>query len=285
MQPTVDAPLSGFGENQCTQDPRIPMQPIQTPYSAPLVTPMVALVLPNYMFPQMGGAPRQPFYPKMGSFPAQPTFQPQPSFAAQAPFPPQSTFTIQTQFTPQNPFTSQTPFPPQPFPFACPEDPPKPAEPELREEPSRSPTPHSVGGGGPPSPPLFQSRCSSPLQLNLLQLEETQRSAERQESTAPSVVPQTNCNSSVEKAGCATVQAKTDKSVPQVGNLSFFLDLQVSYYNQSYYSAFLTIAPFLNTSHFSFFSFCLKVFKQHTQNRKIQMQNFVLTNRWQYSPF
>ncbi|RXN02968.1 period circadian -like protein [Labeo rohita] len=215
MQPTVDAPLSGFGENQCTQDPRIPMQPIQTPYSAPLVTPMVALVLPNYMFPQMGGAPRQPFYPKMGSFPAQPTFQPQPSFAAQAPFPPQSTFTIQTQFTPQNPFTSQTPFPPQPFPFACPEDPPKPAEPELREEPSRSPTPHSVGGGGPPSPPLFQSRCSSPLQLNLLQLEETQRSAERQESTAPSVVPQTNCNSSVEKAGCATVQAKTDKSVPQ----------------------------------------------------------------------
>ncbi|KAK2900520.1 hypothetical protein QQF64_015536 [Cirrhinus molitorella] len=214
MQPRVDAPLSGFGDSQCTQDPRIPMQPIQTPYSAPLVTPMVALVLPNYMFPQMGAAPRQPFYPKQGSFPAQPTFQPQPSFAPQAPFPPQSTFNIQTQFTPQNPFTPQTPFPPQPFPFACPEEPPKPAEPELREDPSRSPTPQSVGGGGPPSPPLFQSRCSSPLQLNLLQLEETQRSVERQENVAPSVVPQANCSSSVEKAGSATVQAKTDKNVP-----------------------------------------------------------------------
>uniref|UniRef100_A0A672Q0Z6 Period circadian protein homolog 2 n=1 Tax=Sinocyclocheilus grahami TaxID=75366 RepID=A0A672Q0Z6_SINGR len=166
MQPRVDAPLSGFGESQCSQDPRIPMQPIQTPFSAPLVTPMVALVLPNYMFPQIGGAPRQPFYPKQGSFPAQPTFQPQPRFAAQAAFPPQSTFTIQTQF--------------------------------LREEPSRSPTPQSMGGGGPPSPPLFQSRCSSPLQLNLLQLEETQRSAERQECTAPSIVPQTNCRSPVD---------------------------------------------------------------------------------------
>ncbi|XP_042567462.1 period circadian protein homolog 2-like isoform X2 [Cyprinus carpio] len=215
MQPRVDAPLSGFGGSQCSQDPHIPMQPIQTPFSAPLVTPMVALVLPNYMFPQIGGAPRQPFYPKQGSFPTQPTFQPQPSFAAQAPFPPQSTFTLQTQFTPQNPFTPQTPFPPQPFPFACPEEPPKPPESELREEPSRSPTPQSVGGGGPPSPPLFQSRCSSPLQLNLLQLEETQRSAERQECTAPSVVPQTNCSSCVEKAGSATGQTKTDKDVPQ----------------------------------------------------------------------
>uniref|UniRef100_A0A673H8N4 Period circadian protein homolog 2 n=1 Tax=Sinocyclocheilus rhinocerous TaxID=307959 RepID=A0A673H8N4_9TELE len=203
MQPRVDAPLSGFGESQCSQDPHIPMQPIQTPFSAPLVTPMVALVLPNYMFPQIGGAPRQPFYPKQGSFPAQPTFQPQPSFAAQAPFPPQSTFTIQTQFAPQNPFTLQTPFPPQPFPFACPEELPKPPEPELREEPSRSPTPQSMGGGG------------SPLQLNLLQLEETQRSAERQECTAPSVVPQANCSSSVEKAGSATEQTKTDKDVPQ----------------------------------------------------------------------
>uniref|UniRef100_A0A8C1J0W3 Period circadian protein homolog 2 n=1 Tax=Cyprinus carpio TaxID=7962 RepID=A0A8C1J0W3_CYPCA len=166
MQPRVDAPLSGFGGSQCSQDPHIPMQPIQTPFSAPLVTPMVALVLPNYMFPQIGGAPRQPFYPKQGSFPTQPTFQPQPSF------------------------------------------------------PSRSPTPQSVGGGGPPSPPLFQSRCSSPLQLNLLQLEETQRSAERQECTAPSVVPQTNCSSCVEKAGSATGQTKTDKDVPQVGNLN-----------------------------------------------------------------
>ncbi|XP_048019281.1 period circadian protein homolog 2 isoform X1 [Megalobrama amblycephala] len=215
MQPRVDAQMPGFGEAQCSQDPRIPMQPIQTPYSAPLVTPMVALVLPNYMFPQMGSPPRQPFYPKEGSFPAQPSFQPQPSFTTQATFPPQSTFTIQTQFTSQNPFTPQAPFQPQPFQFASPEEPPKRPDPELREELLRTPTPQSMGGSSPPSPPLFQSRCSSPLQLNLLQLEETQRSAERQESMAPSVVPQGNCSSSVEKAGSAVGQTKTDKDVLQ----------------------------------------------------------------------
>lgn len=221
--------MPGFRESQCSQDPRIPMQPIQTPYSAPLVTPMVALVLPNYMFPQMGSPPPQP------SFSAQASFQPQPSFTTQAPFPPQSNFTIQTQFTSQNPFTSQAPFQPQPFQFASPKEPPKPSEPELREELLRNPTPQSVGGSGPPSPPLFQSRCSSPLQLNLLQLEETQRCAERQESTPPSVVLQGIYSSSVEKTGSATRQTKT-KDVPQVGNLflTFFI-LQVP----SYYSAFL----------------------------------------------
>ncbi|KAK7163633.1 hypothetical protein R3I93_007626 [Phoxinus phoxinus] len=212
MQPRVEAQMPGFRESQCSQDPRIPMQPIQTPFSAPLVTPMVALVLPNYMFPQMGSPPQQPFYPKEGSFPAQPSFQPQPSFTTQAPFPPQSNFTIQTQFTSQNPFTSQASFQPQPFQFASPKEPPKP---ELREELLRSPTPQSVGGSGPPSPPLFQSRCSSPLQLNLLQLEETQRCAERQESMTPSVVLQGNCSSSVEKTGSVIGLTKTDKDVQQ----------------------------------------------------------------------
>ncbi|KAG1969119.1 period circadian protein homolog 2 isoform X1 [Pimephales promelas] len=215
MQPRVEAQMPGFRESQCSQDPCIPMQPIQTPYSASLVTPMVALVLPNYMFPQMGNPPQQPFYPKEGSFPVQPSFQPQPSFTTQAPFPPQSNFAIQTQFTSQNPFTSQPPFQPQPFQFASPKEPTKPSEPELREELLRSPTPQSVGGSGPPSPPLFQSRCSSPLQLNLLQLEETQqRCPERQESTAPSVVHQGNYSSGVERAGSATGQTKT-KDVPQ----------------------------------------------------------------------
>nr|VAX54207.1 period circadian clock 2 [Squalius torgalensis] len=216
MQPRVEAQMPGFRESQCSQDPCIPMQPIQTPYSAPLVTPMVALVLPNYMFPQMGSPPQQPFFTaNEGGFPVQPSFQPQPSFTTQASFPPQSNFTIQTQFTSQNLFTSQAPFQPQPFQFASPKEPPKPSEPELREELLRSPTPQSAGGSGPPSPPLFQSRCSSPLQLNLLQLEETQRCAERQESTAPSVVLQGNYSSSVEKTGSATGQTKTDKDVQQ----------------------------------------------------------------------
>ncbi|XP_051555706.1 period circadian protein homolog 2-like isoform X2 [Myxocyprinus asiaticus] len=212
IPPRVDASMSGFENSQCNQDPQIPMQPIQTPYNAPLVTPMVALVLPNYMFPQMGSTPGQPFYPKQGSFPAQPPFQPQPGFPTQTQCPPQSTFTIQTKFTPQNPFTPQPPFKTQPFTFTCPDETPKPPTPER---PSRSPTPQSMGGGGPPSPPLFQSRCSSPLQLNLLQLEETQRSAERLETTAPSVVQQGNSSNTVEKAGSATGQAKSDKDVPQ----------------------------------------------------------------------
>uniref|UniRef100_I3JMA5 Period circadian protein homolog 2 n=1 Tax=Oreochromis niloticus TaxID=8128 RepID=I3JMA5_ORENI len=38
----------------------------------------------------------------------------------------------------------------------------------------------------PTSPPLFESRCSSPLQLNLLSMEEGQRSVERQDTTVAS---------------------------------------------------------------------------------------------------
>uniref|UniRef100_A0A8B9JC28 Period circadian protein homolog 2 n=1 Tax=Astyanax mexicanus TaxID=7994 RepID=A0A8B9JC28_ASTMX len=161
MAPRVDASLSGFGGSQCSQDPRCPIQPIQAPFSAPLVTPMVALVLPNYMFPQIGSAPRQPFYPEQGTFAAQPSF------------PPQTVFPPQTSF---------------------------------QEAQSRSSTPQSMGGRDQPSPPLFQSRCSSPLQLNLLQLEESQRSMERQDSSAPSTGAQGNTSTAAEKT-----LAKTDK--------------------------------------------------------------------------
>uniref|UniRef100_A0A8B9I093 Period circadian protein homolog 2 n=1 Tax=Astyanax mexicanus TaxID=7994 RepID=A0A8B9I093_ASTMX len=135
MAPRVDASLSGFGGSQCSQDPRCPIQPIQAPFSAPLVTPMVALVLPNYMFPQIGSAPRQPFYPEQGTFAAQPSFPPQTVFPPQTSFQPQTTvqFPVQTQFTTQNPFPPPTTFPTQPFQFPLPNDPPKPMEPELRE--------------------------------------------------------------------------------------------------------------------------------------------------------
>ncbi|XP_072525488.1 period circadian protein homolog 2 isoform X3 [Salminus brasiliensis] len=211
MAARVDTSLSGFGDSQGSQDPRCPIQPIQPPFSAPLVTPMVALVLPNYMFPQIGSAPRQPFYPEQGTFSAQPSFPPQTVFPPQAPFQPQATFPVQTPFTTQNPFTPPTPFPTQPFTFTLPDNPPKPPEPELREAQSRSSTPQSMGGRDQPSPPLFQSRCSSPLQLNLLQLEESQRSMERQDSSAPSSGAQGNTTGAAEKAGMAGTQAKTDK--------------------------------------------------------------------------
>ncbi|XP_060727467.1 period circadian protein homolog 2 isoform X4 [Tachysurus vachellii] len=195
IPPRVDAPLSGFGNSQCTQNPRFPMQPMQPmqpQFPAPLVTPMVALVLPNYMFPQLGSAPRQPFYPEQALFP--PT---------QVPFQPQTTFPLQTPFAPQNPF------PAQPFPFTPLDKQPKPAEPETREEPSRSSTPESLGGRDQSSPPLFQSRCSSPLQLNLLQLEESQRVNEKQEATATSAG--TQGSTAVEKGANTGTQPKTDK--------------------------------------------------------------------------
>lgn len=98
-----------------------PLSPAPTSVSpaafpAPLVTPVVALVLPNYMFPT------PPSYP-CG--------------------------------VPQTPAEG----PPTPVSHS-----PSPSLPPLAPSP-----PHC------PDSPLFNSRCSSPLQLNLLQLEESLR--------------------------------------------------------------------------------------------------------------
>ncbi|KAG9494426.1 hypothetical protein GDO78_001992, partial [Eleutherodactylus coqui] len=142
------------------------------PFHAPLLPPMVALVLPNYMYPPTlppsvypGTAPSQPFpvpspfYTPQATFPSStPTFPvPQPAFP-----PAQQGFPI--------PQPSCVPQSVQPFSYPAP-----PAEPKMKEGISRSSTPLD-----PQSPPLFQSRCSSPLQLNLLQLEESQK-ADRSE--------------------------------------------------------------------------------------------------------
>ncbi|KAK2509337.1 hypothetical protein MC885_006599 [Smutsia gigantea] len=97
----------------------LPSAPTSMPpaaFPAPLVTPMVALVLPNYLFPTPSsypyGVPQTP---------------------AEGPSTP----------APHSPSPSLPPLPPSP--------------------------PHH------PDSPLFNSRCSSPLQLNLLQLEEFPR--------------------------------------------------------------------------------------------------------------
>uniref|UniRef100_A0A674JB55 Period circadian regulator 1 n=1 Tax=Terrapene triunguis TaxID=2587831 RepID=A0A674JB55_9SAUR len=93
-----------------------PSQPPTEPaphFPAPLVAPVVALMLPNYVLPP-------PYFP--------------------APF--------------GEPFSPRLPAPP---------------------EASRSTTPER------PNSPPFDSRCSSPLQLNLLQMEEAPKVAERQE--------------------------------------------------------------------------------------------------------
>uniref|UniRef100_A0A8C5E9J7 Period circadian protein homolog 2 n=1 Tax=Gouania willdenowi TaxID=441366 RepID=A0A8C5E9J7_GOUWI len=141
--PRSDPSLStGFGEGQSTQAP-----PTATPFSAPIVTPVVALVLPNYIFPQIG---------QLEQTQTQPAYTPQQAFQ-----PPQTAFTMQTQ----PPFTTVEP---------------------REGAASRSSTPASGPREPATSPPLFESRCSSPLQLNLLSMEEGQRSVERQDSTAPS---------------------------------------------------------------------------------------------------
>ncbi|XP_063771724.1 period circadian protein homolog 2-like isoform X2 [Pseudophryne corroboree] len=159
--------------------PQIPM-PNETPsnmqpFHTPLISPMVAVVLPNYMYPPSlpptvypGAAPQHPF-------PVQPSlYTPQPTFTALNP-----TFSVPQPPFPiiQHPFPIPQPIAPQsgscivqPFSYPMPQ-----SEQKLKDGISRSSTPQK-----PPSPPLFQSRCSSPLQLNLLQLEESPK-AERPE--------------------------------------------------------------------------------------------------------
>ncbi|MBN3300653.1 PER2 protein, partial [Amia calva] len=208
VPPGTDPSMSGFGDNQNAQDNCCPMQP--SPYSAPLMTPMVAFVMPNYMFPQMGNQTRQPFYPEQTLYPNQPTFPAQPTFAAQPTFPAQSAFPMQPPFATQNPFPSQPQFPGQLFHYSVPAEPPKAPVPEQREGLSRSSTPQSVGARDQASPPLFQSRCSSPLQLNLLQLEEPPRSVERQDTGGTAVGVGSQAGTAGDKGGVSS-PAKPDK--------------------------------------------------------------------------
>uniref|UniRef100_A0A3P8XP44 Period circadian protein homolog 2 n=1 Tax=Esox lucius TaxID=8010 RepID=A0A3P8XP44_ESOLU len=221
--------MAGFVDSQCNQDPQCPLTNIQPSlFPTPMVTPMVALVLPNYVFPQMGaGAPgQQPFYqaesagypPQLQPFPVQTPA----AFTSQGPFPPQGQpFSLQTTL----PMPTQGPFPahasftvqahgnatgPSPFfpqagypiptqPFSVSMEPPKPSGETAQ---SRSSTPRSTGGRDQvSSPPLFQSRCSSPLQLNLLQLEETRGSLERQDSMVVAPPAGTQGNNNVNSPG------------------------------------------------------------------------------------
>ncbi|CAL8241576.1 unnamed protein product [Merluccius merluccius] len=127
----------------------LPLYPLYPPLPQPvvpqaqMVPPMVALVLPNYMFPQ-GPAVASPghFY--------NPNFNPYHATAAMP-----------------------LPLPlPMPMPLAAPVCVPSGAMPMLgARPPSRSSTPPTPAERDGAESPLFQSRCSSPL--NLLQLEES----------------------------------------------------------------------------------------------------------------
>nr|XP_023700342.1 period circadian protein homolog 2-like isoform X2 [Paramormyrops kingsleyae] len=202
MAPGVDAPVPGMGDSQAGQDPCFPMQP--PPYTTPLVTPVMAFVMPNYVFPQVGGAPQ-------ASFPPQAAFLPQPQFSMQQPFPPQQPLPPHAPFVPQTPFPSQTMFPTPSFPYGLPPEPSKAPSPELRDAPSRCSSPSSAPRDT-TSPPLFESRCSSPLQLNLLQLEETTRCGERQDGAV-------RTGSSAPGSSTGDRAGQANKELQQMGSL------------------------------------------------------------------
>lgn len=203
---------TGITESQGAQ-----ATPTAPAYPPPLVTPVVAFVVPSFMLPQIGTAPRSPFYadgavfPPQQAFNTQNPFQPQQAYNIQQSLQPQQVYSTQQVFQPQqaystpqhvqNPqecsvhqsyppntgFTPRQPFTPQtPFPYGITLGA-KPPVAESAECPSPLPAPHS--------PPLFESRCSSPLQLDLLQMEEKQDF----HSAAPSSSAQGNCRSAQDK--------------------------------------------------------------------------------------
>ncbi|KAM3927267.1 period circadian protein homolog 1 isoform 3-T4 [Leptodactylus fuscus] len=129
--PLLPPPPPGMPGYPLPMFPPRPPAPEPTPSLPryPLVTPIVALVLPNYLFQPPPVAP--PFYPGVSGFPPFNPTPEAPTVASEAPTP--------------------TPAPPPAQPMAtCP-------------PPSRSSSPPQR---------LFPSRCSSPLQLDLLQMEE-----------------------------------------------------------------------------------------------------------------
>ncbi|KAF5909007.1 period circadian protein 2-like isoform X1, partial [Clarias magur] len=185
--------------------PTVQAPPTAPQFPAPVVTPVVAFVLPSYMLPQLGMPARPPFYLEQ-----QPGVSaPQPYFNSQNPLQPQQTqpnYTnqqpLQQSFMPQHIYVTQNPFQPQdqfiqmqitpqtPLPsYQMTSDPRLPA-PESAEVPS-SPLSHS--------PVLFASHCSSPLQLDLLQLEDKADS----HSTAPPSGSRGNFSLTLEKSNGA----------------------------------------------------------------------------------
>uniref|UniRef100_A0A8U8B1T7 Period circadian protein homolog 2 n=1 Tax=Geospiza parvula TaxID=87175 RepID=A0A8U8B1T7_GEOPR len=161
VPPAPETSLSGFSHLPDSANP-CPVGPSQ--FSAPFMTPVVALVLPNYVYPEMNNNLPQTLYPGQPNFPGHAAFSSQPVFPAQPPF------------ATGSPFPQQAFFPAQPFQYNPPAEPERAPVAEPRPDPSRSCTPQSPPPQDQASPPLFQSRCSSPL--NLLQLEETTKTAE-----------------------------------------------------------------------------------------------------------
>nr|BDH47954.1 period circadian protein homolog 2 [Tamias sibiricus] len=132
--PPPAAPHTSFAVPALPVDTQREFAAQPLPFTAPLA-PVMALMLPTYPFPPVAPDLPPAFFPGQPHFPGHPTLPSEMTPASQ----------------PQCP--QQTSLPRQPC--TCPATPPS-----------------AVVATGRASPPLFQSRGSSPLQLNLLQMEE-----------------------------------------------------------------------------------------------------------------
>lgn len=180
--PLGAAPRPAFYPEQSQTQPAHAAQPpqpafavqTQPPYTAPFPAQTAFTPHPLFSAPQPFQAGLTP-YSAPHSFP-QAAYAPQPPFAAQPSFPP------------QNQFLTRAPYPAHSSPRSLAGGPPA-STAELREAAAAASRPCTPAPGArepTASPLLFESRCSSPLQLNLLSMEEGQRSAERQDGAARS---------------------------------------------------------------------------------------------------
>nr|XP_015812393.2 period circadian protein homolog 2 isoform X2 [Nothobranchius furzeri] len=185
----TDATAQGFGNNQA---PPCPPTIHSDSFTSQAVTPVVALMLPNCLYPLVDPGHPPPSVPvyqvETGGIPSQMQLFDQAAFPGQGAFPspPQNHFTPLASYLCPSfyvPLSSETPKPPV-------------------ESCSRSSTPQSGDSRGPTSPPLFHSCCSSPL--NLLELE---LSVDRQDNMALSSGGQGSNMVEMEK-GASANQAK-----------------------------------------------------------------------------
>uniref|UniRef100_A0A1A7XF80 Period circadian protein homolog 2 n=1 Tax=Iconisemion striatum TaxID=60296 RepID=A0A1A7XF80_9TELE len=197
--PYTDATSQGFGNNQGTPAPPCLPTIHSAPFTSQVVTPFVALMLPNYLYPLMDPGHPPPSVPvfqvETGGLPSQAQPFDQAAFPGQGAFPspPQNQLNTQNHFTPVTNYLYPS------FYFPSSSETPKPPV----ESCSRSSTPQSGDSGGPLSPsPLFHSRCSSPL--NLLELE---LSVDRQDNMALSSGGQ-GSNMAEREKGASANQAK-----------------------------------------------------------------------------
>ncbi|MEQ2164633.1 hypothetical protein GOODEAATRI_008597 [Goodea atripinnis] len=178
--PHSEAPPQDLGDNQGAQFPLSSPVTQSAPFTSHMVAPIVAFVLPSYLNPFFGHpAPPVPVYQvDAGGVPVQAQPFDQAAFPGQGAFTSPPFLSSQNQLNP--PLAS---YMSASFCFPSSSDTPKPPA----EGRSRSSTPQSGETKGQASPPLFQSRCSSPL--NLLELE---LSVDRQDNTAHASVGQGN---------------------------------------------------------------------------------------------